>query len=91
MAEVKPCSNPGCDQPGTKSCSACKSSFYCCVSCQTADWAHHKEECDGHLRKVGKANLFKAEGFEQILNWAQTRRYYGERSNQTQATERSSA
>ena len=78
MAEVpavNPCSNPGCDQPGTKSCSACKTTFYCCVICQTADWAHHKEECPGHLRKVGKANLEKAFGFHQQQNWVQALRY----------------
>ena len=75
MAEVKTCSNPGCDQPGTKSCSACKTTFYCCVICQTADWTKHKEECDGHLRKVGKANLEKACGFEQDRNWVQELRY----------------
>ena len=73
--EVNPCSNPGCDQQGTKSCSACKTSVYCGVICQTADWAHHKEECDGHLRKVGKANLEKAKGFQQQQNWAQSLRY----------------
>ena len=77
MAEVelKPCSNLGCDQPGTKSCSACKTTFYCCVICQTADWTSHKEECDGHLRKVGKANLVKAQGFNQQQNWVQALRY----------------
>ena len=78
MAEVDeptPCSNLGCDQLGTKSCSACKSAVYCGVICQTADWAHHKEECDGHLRKVGKANLVKAMGFEQQQNWLQALRY----------------
>ena len=69
VAEVKPCSNPGCDQPGTKSCSACKTTFYCCVICQTADWIKHKEECYGHLRKVGKANLAKALGFDRESNW----------------------
>ena len=74
-AEVKPCSNPGCDQPGTKSCSACKTTFYCCVICQTADWTKHKEECDGHLRKVGNANLEKAKGFVREQNWVQTLRY----------------
>ena len=74
VAEVKPCSNPGCDQPGTKSCSACKTTFYCCVICQTEDWTKHKEECDGHLRKVGKANLEKATGFHRERNWAQTLR-----------------
>ena len=73
--EVKTCSNPGCDQPGTKSCSACKTTFYCCVICQTADWIKHKEECDGHLRKVGKANLAKAMGFQQQQNWVQLLRY----------------
>ena len=75
MAEVKPCSNPGCDQPGTKSCSACKTTFYCCVICQTADWTKHKEECDGHLRKVGKANLAKSKGFQREQNWVQSLRY----------------
>ena len=77
MAEVeaKPCSNPGCDQPGTKSCSACKTTVYCCVICQTADWTHHKEECPGHLRKVGTTNLAKAQGFQRQQNWVQTLRY----------------
>ena len=75
MAEVKSCSNPGCDQPGTKSCSACGTTFYCCVICQTADWSHHKEECPGHLRKVGMANLEKAKGFLKERNWMQSLRY----------------
>ena len=75
VTEVKPCSNPGCDQPGTKSCSACKTTFYCCVICQTADWNKHKEECDGHLRKVGKTNLDRAERFHGGQNWVQTLRY----------------
>ena len=78
MAEVidaKPCSNPGCDHPGTSCCSACKTTLYCGPICQTADWTHHKEECDGHLRKVGMANLAKACGFQQHQNWTQTLRY----------------
>ena len=74
-AEVIPCSNPGCDQPGTNKCSACKTTVYCCVICQTADWSHHKEECPGHLRKVGQAHLVKARGFEQQQNWVQSLRY----------------
>ena len=72
---VKPCCNPGCDQPGTKSCSACKTSYYCSVICQTAHWSHHKEECDGHLRKVGQANLDKAKSFDRENNYVQTLRY----------------
>ena len=75
VAEVKPCSNPGCDQHGTKSCSACKTTFYCCVICQTADWTNHKEECDGHLRKVGMANLVKAKRFHDEQNYVQELRY----------------
>ena len=73
--EVKPCSNPGCDQPGTSSSSACKTTTYCGVNCQTADWAHHKEECDGHLRKLGMATLAKAKGFDFHQNWMQSLRY----------------
>ena len=73
--EVITCSNPGCDQPGTNHCSACKTTVYCCVTCQTADWSHHKEECPGHLRKVGMANLAKAKGFHREQNWVQTLRY----------------
>ena len=75
VADVKTCSNPGCDQPGTKSCSACKTAAYCCVSCQTADWPSHREECDGHLRKVGKINLDKAFEFHRQQNWMQVLRY----------------
>ena len=75
VAELKPCSNPGCVLPGTSACSACKTSFYCGPICQTANWANHKEECDGHLRKVGKANLVKAEGFEQQQNYVQALRH----------------
>ena len=69
------CSNPGCDQPGTNKCSACKTTPYCGPICQTADWAHHKEECPGHLRKIGMTNLEKAERFEQEQNWPQTLRH----------------
>ena len=69
------CSNPGCDQPGTKQCSACKTTPYCGPICQTADWVHHKEECPGHLRKMGMAHLEKAQGFHRERNWMQTLRY----------------
>ena len=72
---METCSNPGCDQPGSNKCSACKATFYCGSICQTADWPQHKEECPGHLRKVGEANLAKAMGFGRERNWAQTLRY----------------
>ena len=52
-----------------------KPPVYCSVICQTANWAHHREECDGHLRKVGMANLVKAKGFERERNWVQALRY----------------
>ena len=72
---METCSNPGCDQPGINKCSACKTTLYCGPICQTADWAHHKEECPGHLRKVGMANLEKAQGFYRECNWPQSLRY----------------
>ena len=72
---METCANPGCDQPGTNKCSACKTTPYCGPICQTADWAHHKEECPGHLRKVGMANLEKAKGFDRENNWPQTLRH----------------
>ena len=62
QVELACCSNPGCDQLGTKQCSACKTTPYCGPICQTADWMHHKEECPGHLRKMGLLNLEKARG-----------------------------
>ena len=74
-AEVIVCSNPGCNQPGTNQCSACKTTVYCGVICQTADWSHHKEECQGHLRKVGKTDLAKAKGFHGDQKWVQALRY----------------
>ena len=74
--EAPPCSNPGCDQPGTKQCSSCKNKPYCSSICQTADWARHKEECEGRLHKVGKAHLDKARcHFRAHQNWVQSLRY----------------
>ena len=77
MAEevVATCSNPGCDLPGTKQCSACKTTPYCGPICQTADWVHHKEECPGYLRKLGTAHLKKAAVFHRERNWQQSLRY----------------
>ena len=69
------CANPGCDQPGTNKCSACKTTPYCGSVCQTADWAHHKEECPGHLRKIGMAHLEKAKGFDRDRNFPQSLRH----------------
>ena len=74
--EVKCCANPGCDQPGTSSCSACKTTTYCCVACQTAAWPQHKEECQGHLRKLALTNLEKAFGFNRVNNFVQSLRYF---------------
>ena len=68
---METCANPGCDQPGTNLCSACKSIPYCGPVCQRADWTHHKEECPGHLRKVGMTNLLKAEAFCRQNNYVQ--------------------
>ena len=75
LMEMETCANPGCDQPGTNKCSACKTTPYCGPICQTADWAHHKEECSGHLRKVGMANLQKAQEFNDTNNYAQSFRH----------------
>ena len=72
---METCSNPGCDNPGTNKCSACKNTPYCGPICQKAHWNHHKEFCDGHLRKVGMAHLDKTSGFHQENNWSQTLRY----------------
>ena len=75
MADESVCSNPGCEQPGTNRCSACKTSYYCGSVCQTADWPKHKETCPGHLRKVGLVNLDKAKGFNQARNWLPSLRF----------------
>ena len=69
------CSNPGCDQPGTNRCSACKTNPYCGPICQTANWIHHKEECPGHLRKIGMSNLVKAREFHRERNFPQSFRH----------------
>ena len=75
VIEAPPCSNPGCDKPGTKACSACKTTSYCSVICQTTNWPSHKEVCDGHLRKLGTANGAKAQEFERQQNWVQALRF----------------
>ena len=68
------CSNPGCGQPGTNQCSACKTTPYCGPTCQSADWPHHKEECEGHLLKIGSAHLAKAKGFFDARSYVQALR-----------------
>ena len=65
------CSNPGCVQPGTSKCSACKATPYCGPTCQTAHWTHHKEECPGHIWKVGLSHLAKANIFHDQRNCPQ--------------------
>ena len=77
MSEIKiaNCTSPGCDQPGPSSCASCKVVGYCCRTCQVEDWSRHKEECQGHMRKVGMAHLQKAKGFDRDNNWVQTLRY----------------
>ena len=57
------CCCPGCEKPGMKLCSACKNAFYCGPTCQTADWPHHREECEGNLQKVGMKHLSKGYGY----------------------------
>ena len=69
------CSAPGCSEPGTNKCSSCKSTPYCGVACQTKDWPRHKEECQGHLRKLGVAHLEKAKVFDETHNWVQSLRW----------------
>ena len=72
---METCSNPGCDEPGTSKCSGCKATPYCGPICQKAHWNHHKESCDGRLRKMGMAHLEKTMGFHREHNWSQTLRY----------------
>ena len=63
------CCCPGCEKPGKSHCSACKNAFYCGPTCQTADWPHHKKECEGHLQKVGMKHLTKGYGFIDTYNF----------------------
>ena len=72
MDDVATCSAPGCLEPGTSKCSSCKITPYCSVACQTIDWVHHKEECQGRLRKLGEAHCQKAKGFNRERNWTQS-------------------
>ena len=75
MANVASCSAPGCSEPGINKCSSCKITPYCSVACQTIDWLHHKEECQGRLLKMGVAQIQKAEGLERDRNWVQSLRF----------------
>ena len=70
--EVAICARPECDQPGPSLCASCRLVGYCCRTCQVEDWPRHKEECQGHLRKVGMAHLQKAKGFDREHNWMQS-------------------
>ena len=76
MAEVvvTTCSAPGCSESGTNKCSSCKITLYCCVACQTIDWPSHKDECQGHLLKMGQKHREKAREFQLEQNWPQSLR-----------------
>ena len=46
-----------CKKLGAKSyCSSCKSSYYCNVECQRADWKKHKRKCKKLRKKQTKDN-----------------------------------
>ena len=75
VAEIAICACPRCDQPGGNLCASCKLVGYCCRTCQVEDWPRHKEECQGHMRKVGMAHLQKAKDFRRDRNLAQALRY----------------
>ena len=73
--EIATCSCPGCDQPGPSLCASCKLVGYCCRTCQVEDWQRHKEECQGHMRKIGMVHLQKAQGFKRDRNHIQALHY----------------
>ena len=68
---METCANPGCEQPGTSGCASCRLVGYCSRTCQTAHWNHHREECQGHLRKVGMTHRNKANVLLREHNWPQ--------------------
>jgi hypothetical protein len=39
------CSNPACNNAGSKRCQTCKRVRYCGRRCQQAHWKAHKEDC----------------------------------------------
>ena len=71
-AAVTSCASPECFEPGTSFCGSCGLVKYCSRTCQTADWPHHKKECQGHLRKLGIKHLEKAKGFRGERNFVQS-------------------
>ena len=71
---VASCACPECSEPGTSFCGSCGLVKYCSRTCQSIDWSQHKEECQGHLRKVGMAHFEKALGFDRANNWVQSLR-----------------
>jgi hypothetical protein len=45
LMKLVECARPGCDQLGTKGCSACSKEFYCSADCQKTNWKSHKPFC----------------------------------------------
>jgi hypothetical protein len=45
VGTVRLCSHCETEGEGLRSCSACKSAWYCNVSCQRNHWPQHKQEC----------------------------------------------
>ena len=72
--EMATCSNLGCEQPGTKQCSACTTTPYCGPICQKADWPRHSLECRGHLLSVGMKHIKNAKKFDDQRNYVESLR-----------------
>jgi hypothetical protein len=73
LMKVMRCAKSGCNEKGTKSCSACLKEYYCCGECQKADWNTHKLICQ--LIKLMPDTLlpFKDAGLvlEKVMNLTQ--------------------
>jgi prefoldin subunit 4 len=63
------CAFPGCDQPGSKTCTGCGELGYCSKDHQIAHWKTHKTQCKQKHKTAGAAR-----GEEIAVTWEDQQR-----------------
>ena len=67
VVAARPCQWCGDVRGPVKSCSNCRSAFYCCVGCQRRDWRRHKPWCIAASRRTRAGGIEHKTGLESSI------------------------
>jgi len=67
VVAVRPCQWCGDVRGPVKSCSNCRSAFYCCVGCQRRDWRRHKLWCVAASKRATATGTTPRTGLESSV------------------------